>query len=222
MTTSKANSKPEVSMAARKRPLFTSGTNQTASLIDLPIAREAGTDYPYIPGSGMKGALRDTARLRYEPDVREEQFEKDHKLVRTMFGAEAGTGAAGQLLVSDARLAFLPLRSLDRAFVWATCPTFSIGSPGTFALPESRCRMSSRSRARTMDMQLAQMVNRVARINRVTVIDSRTSGMSPVGRKRSLLKNSVSRNRRARQLGMICVRSWRCLRQTIRTRSVSV
>jgi CRISPR-associated protein Cmr4 len=48
---------------------------------------------------------------------------KDHDDVRRIFGSEASTTeGAGQVLFSDARLAFLPLRSLDCAFVYATCP----------------------------------------------------------------------------------------------------
>jgi CRISPR-associated protein Cmr4 len=39
------------------------GEGETGALIDLPFAREAATDYPYIPGSGVKGAFRDMARL---------------------------------------------------------------------------------------------------------------------------------------------------------------
>lgn len=34
-----------------------SGIGHTEGAIDLPVAREAATDYPYIPGSSLKGAL---------------------------------------------------------------------------------------------------------------------------------------------------------------------
>lgn len=44
------------------------GAGQSDGAIDLPVAREKATDYPYLPGSGLKGALRDAARVRW-PDV---------------------------------------------------------------------------------------------------------------------------------------------------------
>lgn len=97
------------------------GAGATASLIDLPFAREAATDYPYIPGSAMKGALRDAARLwRARAD-------DDHVDVLDLFGHQdnpdqEATSKAGRVLVSDARLALLPLRSMQAAYVLATCP----------------------------------------------------------------------------------------------------
>ena len=39
------------------------GSGQTANAIDLPVAREKTTNYPVIPGSSLKGALRDFAEL---------------------------------------------------------------------------------------------------------------------------------------------------------------
>ena len=35
------------------------GTGQGAGVIDLPVAREAATGIPYLPGSSLKGVLRD-------------------------------------------------------------------------------------------------------------------------------------------------------------------
>jgi CRISPR-associated protein Cmr4 len=96
------------------------GAGETASLIDLPFARESGTSYPYIPGSGMKGAYRSLARVKYPAEVGEdeEKFKDDSRLLK-LFGKE---DQAGPLLVSDARIAFLPLRSLSSAFMLVTCP----------------------------------------------------------------------------------------------------
>ena len=39
-----------------------SGSGQDAGFVDLPVAREAATDYPVIVGSSFKGALLDRAR----------------------------------------------------------------------------------------------------------------------------------------------------------------
>lgn len=110
------------------------GAGQTASLIDLPVIREATTGYPFIPGSAMKGALRDDFRLTAarsiyanaaERDATKgwasaiEKADNDEHVVVPLFGRQE---SAGQLLVGDARLAFLPMRSLEHAFVWVTCP----------------------------------------------------------------------------------------------------
>ena len=82
------------------------GAGQTGGAIDLPVAREAATGYPFVAGSGMKGALRDAVRLDREDQAR-------------VFGTP---DRAGALLVSDARLLLLPLRSLSSSYRWATCP----------------------------------------------------------------------------------------------------
>lgn len=85
------------------------GSNEGA--IDLPVTREAATDYPFIPGSGMKGALRDYAHnngLPREDPVHLECFGKHDN--------------AGCLLVADARLLLLPVRSLSSSYKWVTCP----------------------------------------------------------------------------------------------------
>jgi CRISPR-associated protein Cmr4 len=85
------------------------GTGQAAGAIDLPVARERTTQYPFIPGSSMKGALLDAARG--------DGLDKD-RLFR-LFGKQEN---AGELLVSDARLLLLPVRSLTSPYVWLTCP----------------------------------------------------------------------------------------------------
>lgn len=83
------------------------GAGRSAGIIDLPIAREAATDYPFIAGSSLKGALRDRAESLGRGDVAE------------IFGKP---DQAGRLLVSDARLLLLPVRSLTGAYRWVTCP----------------------------------------------------------------------------------------------------
>lgn len=83
------------------------GTGQNVGAIDLPVAREAATDYPFIAGSSLKGALRDAAEQLGALDV------------DAVFGQQEN---AGSLLVSDARLLLLPVRSLTSAYKWVTCP----------------------------------------------------------------------------------------------------
>lgn len=84
------------------------GSGQSEGAIDLPVAREAGTDYPYVPGSGVKGALRDAMRQGGKGED-----------AKSLFGVQEN---AGRLLVSDARLLLLPVRSLTGAYKWLTCP----------------------------------------------------------------------------------------------------
>lgn len=83
------------------------GTGRSMGVVDLPVAREAATDYPVIVGSSLKGALRDKAETRGTPDA-DRRFGKPDQ--------------AGDLLVSDGRLLLLPVRSLTGAFRWVTCP----------------------------------------------------------------------------------------------------
>ena len=89
------------------------GSGQNVGAIDLPVAREAATDYPFIAGSSLKGALKDAAEQRGSNSINK------------VFGKEPtaeSAGNAGDLLVSDARLLLLPVRSLSSAYKWVTCP----------------------------------------------------------------------------------------------------
>ncbi len=89
------------------------GSGQSDSVIDLPVQRESHTGFPCIFGSSMKGALRSHAETRSKI--------KD-AIIAQLFGQKEGDGNAGALLVSDARLLLLPIRSLTGQFRWITCP----------------------------------------------------------------------------------------------------
>ncbi|MEH6577390.1 MAG: type III-B CRISPR module RAMP protein Cmr4 [Amphritea sp.] len=90
------------------------GSGSKDDIIDLPIQREAHTDWPCVYGSSMKGAMRCHA----------EQQALDKALIDTTFGpdTEHASEHAGALLVSDARLLLLPVRSLTGHFKQVTCP----------------------------------------------------------------------------------------------------
>jgi CRISPR-associated protein Cmr4 len=96
------------------------GAGQATGIIDLPIQREAHTDWPCIFGSGVKGALRAAASARFG--------EHQSDLVELIFGPSPSAADsrasdhAGALLVSDARLLLLPVRSLTTHFKWVSCP----------------------------------------------------------------------------------------------------
>ncbi len=88
------------------------GTGQAAEIIDLPIARMKATGIPFVPGSTIKGVLRDARETN-----------GDLERVEAVFGpADDPAAHAGALVVSDARLLALPVRSFRGTFMWATSP----------------------------------------------------------------------------------------------------
>ena len=95
------------------------GAGQSVDGIDLPIQREVHTHWPCVFGSAVKGALRAHAEQRMEPKS---------TAITDLFGPDHGgaqerdTSHAGALLVGDATLLALPVRSLQSSFKWVTCP----------------------------------------------------------------------------------------------------
>jgi CRISPR-associated protein Cmr4 len=90
------------------------GTGHAADIIDLPIARMKATGIPFLPGSSIKGVLRDARRA--------DGLEKAEK-VEAVFGPSQDPSAhAGALVVGDARLLALPVRSFRGTFAWTTSP----------------------------------------------------------------------------------------------------
>lgn len=89
------------------------GTGQGAGVIDLPIAREAATGLPYLPGSSLKGVLRDRCE---DPTTR-----------KALFGPETAeitdsNAHAGAAIFADQRLLLFPARSLAGTMAWVTSP----------------------------------------------------------------------------------------------------
>jgi CRISPR-associated protein Cmr4 len=118
------------------------GAGQGLGHVDLPIVREAHTNFPYIPGTSLKGALRNleinqVAKARGEkPSQVEErltknkfdQKEEDILRLAKIFGV-AGEGAeeskevgAGKVLFSDAFIVLFPVKSAKGIFSLTTCP----------------------------------------------------------------------------------------------------
>jgi CRISPR-associated protein Cmr4 len=92
------------------------GTGQAADVIDLPIARMKATGIPIVPGSSIKGVLRDW----FDQDDR-----LDRETHRAVFGPatnESSSEYAGALMVLDARLLALPVRSFRGTFAWVSSP----------------------------------------------------------------------------------------------------
>lgn len=88
------------------------GIGQGLSDIDLPTAKESVTGFPFIPGSSLKGVLRD-------------RFDDGSTHFKAAFGPnpENAGDYASALSFSDARLVCLPVRSWFGTFAYMTCPT---------------------------------------------------------------------------------------------------
>jgi CRISPR-associated protein Cmr4 len=101
-------------------PLHT-GTGHAADVIDLPIARMKATGIPIVPGSSVKGVLRDA---RKKPAKGDNQPDEHRKRWLATFGPDNQNAAdhAGALVVGDARLLALPVRSFRGTFAWVTSP----------------------------------------------------------------------------------------------------
>lgn len=106
------------------------GTGQvSASVIDLPVAREGATNFPVLPASSIKGVFRDGDGLRPGDDRSE-----DERVTRArkLFGyadraVQRGTetvkeSGVGDLSFTDARLLALPVPSYKGTFALVTCP----------------------------------------------------------------------------------------------------
>ena len=94
------------------------GAGSSVDGVDLPIQREGHSDWPCVFGSSVKGALRAKA---------EDKLGKEGaKSIAFVFGPDSSSDKAsehaGALLVSDAKLLLLPVRSLTSHFKWVTCP----------------------------------------------------------------------------------------------------
>ncbi len=91
------------------------GCGQDVGVVDLPVIRERTTGYPFLPGSGIRGSLRQVFGSR------------DAGSVSSLFGptaeeSETGPRHAGCVAVHDARLLLFPVRSDQAPFLWITCP----------------------------------------------------------------------------------------------------
>lgn len=88
------------------------GTGQiSASVIDLPVAREKATNFPVIPATSLKGVLRDAVA----------NGERD-----SLFGylprEKDDPGKAGDLQFGDGRLVCFPVRAWKGVFAYVSCP----------------------------------------------------------------------------------------------------
>jgi len=89
------------------------GVGQGVGSVDLPVAREKVSGIPYLPGSSVKGVLRDSATHKW-PAAK----------VEAIFGpsTERAHEHAGAAQFGDAKLLLLPVRSYAGVFAYATSP----------------------------------------------------------------------------------------------------
>lgn len=90
------------------------GTGQSAGVVDLPIARARATQLPIVPGSSLRGVLRQQVTAN------------GGDVARTLFGPPAirsdQDAFAGALAIGDAHLLVLPVRCLAGIVSYVTCP----------------------------------------------------------------------------------------------------
>lgn len=95
--------------------LHVGGDDSGDGFIDQPVAREAASAFPLVPGSALKGVLRDESAFW-------EGLGDRHRKDLFGTGGDDDGGAQGTLIVGDARVLCLPVRSLAGVFAWVTCP----------------------------------------------------------------------------------------------------
>ncbi len=102
---------PQLLLIHALSPLH-AGTGHAIGAVDLPIARDKATGFPYVPGSSIKGVLRDAAAVL------------GAERRTQIFGPERDRAGdhAGALMVGDANLLLMPARSLVGTFAWVTSP----------------------------------------------------------------------------------------------------
>jgi CRISPR-associated protein Cmr4 len=112
------------------------GTGQGVGVIDLPIARERATGLPYLPGSSLKGPLRDACpendceavfgskkqSVQSDNYAQSAGHSESASAVNARSNQEQKTEHAGAVQFSDQRLLLLPVRSLAGTFAWVTSP----------------------------------------------------------------------------------------------------
>lgn len=104
------------------------GAGASVGAIDQPIIRERHTGFPVIPGSSLKGVLRDVCRRDHTLKNKEE----------AIFGKQDD---AGKLALGEAKVLAFPVRSAKGSFAFVTCPLAlerfyrEKGTPKTIAEP---------------------------------------------------------------------------------------
>ncbi len=87
------------------------GAGNSVGPIDQPIVRERHTGFPIIPGSSLKGVLRDSVRSDDDLLAHED----------AIFGPQDST-RAGTVSIGEGKILAFPVRSAKGSFAFITCP----------------------------------------------------------------------------------------------------
>ncbi len=88
------------------------GSGESSAAVDLAIQREKHTEYPVVYSSSMKGSLRWFFECKHS----------DSDVINRIFGKEGDEkGGSGQVVFTDAKILFFPVRSSEGVFKWVTC-----------------------------------------------------------------------------------------------------
>lgn len=95
------------------------GIGQGLNDIDLPTAKSPISGHPIIPGSSIKGVLKDefTERIGIVPDE-----SKRKEYIKTLFGGTEVDDFASAISIGDANLLALPVRSYFGTFAYLASP----------------------------------------------------------------------------------------------------
>ena len=106
---------PQILFVHALSPLH-AGTGQSLGAIDLAIARDRASGMPYLPGSSIKGSLRARAL--------EDKTDENKRKTYAVFGPDTDNASeyGGALIVGDANLLAMQVRSISGTFSWVTSP----------------------------------------------------------------------------------------------------
>ena len=98
------------------------GTGQSAGVVDLPIARAKATKLPMVPGSSLRGVLRDELEQEDATTLFGPRLDLRRAVVDAASTDDDANSFAGACAVGDATLLALPVRCLAGVVCYATSP----------------------------------------------------------------------------------------------------
>ncbi|RMA96967.1 type III-B CRISPR module RAMP protein Cmr4 [Hydrogenothermus marinus] len=104
------------------------GSGTTLDVIDLPIQREAHTDYPVMPSTAIKGVIRAEYGLKesnFTPEEFPEKLEdckKEKTICKEFFEIFGDGDQEGDIIFTDGKILLFPVKSVKGVFAWITCP----------------------------------------------------------------------------------------------------
>ncbi|HIE59800.1 MAG TPA: type III-B CRISPR module RAMP protein Cmr4 [Hydrogenothermaceae bacterium] len=112
------------------------GSGTALDVIDLPIQREAHTDFPIMPSTAIKGVIRSEYLLK-EIGLNEVSFDEEGDLpekpedcteeiskdkCNKFFNIFGYGEREGDIIFTDGKILLFPVKSIKGIFAWITCP----------------------------------------------------------------------------------------------------